>query len=64
MLSVAGSRKYRLKPGASGFANLFLAGDWTHHGLDVGCGESAALSGVQASRAISGYPAEIPGEVD
>ena len=64
VLSVAGSTKYRLKSGESGFANLYLAGDWTHNGLNVGCVESAALSGVQASRAISGYPAEIPGELD
>jgi len=64
VLSVAGSTKYRLKSGESGFDNLYLAGDWTHNGLNVGCVESAALSGVQASRAISGYPADIPGELD
>lgn len=64
VLSVAGSTKYRLKSGESGFDNLFLAGDWTHNGLNVGCVESAALSGVQASRAISGYPEDIPGERD
>lgn len=34
------------------------------YGLNVGCVESAALSGCQASRAISGYPAEIPGEIE
>ena len=64
VLSVAGSTKYRLKSGKSGCANLYLAGDWTHNGLNVGCVESAALSGCQASRAISGYPAEIPGEIE
>ena len=64
VLSVAGSTKHRLKSGESGFANLYLAGDWTRNGLNVGCVESAALSGVQASRAISGYPADIPGELD
>ena len=64
VLSVAGSTKYRLRSGESGFDNLYLAGDWTHNGLNVGCVESAALSGVQASRAISGYPADIPGERD
>lgn len=64
VLSVAGSTKFRLAPGASGFANLYLAGDWTHNGLNVGCVESAALSGVEASRAISGFPADIPGERD
>lgn len=64
VLSVAGSTKHRLKSGESGFANLYLAGDWTHNGLNVGCVESAALSGCQASRAISGYPQDIPGELD
>jgi uncharacterized protein with NAD-binding domain and iron-sulfur cluster len=64
VLSVAGSTRYRLKSGDSGFSNLFLAGDWTHNGLNVGCVESAAMSGVQACRGISGYPREIPGELD
>jgi uncharacterized protein with NAD-binding domain and iron-sulfur cluster len=64
VLSVSGSTKYRLKPGESGFTNLFLAGDWTLNGLNVGCVESATLGGVEASRAISGFPADIPGEKD
>ena len=64
VLSVAGSTKYRLKPGESGFSNLFLAGDWTLNGLNVGCVESATLGGVEASAAISGYPTDIPGEKD
>ena len=64
VLSVAGSTKYRLKPGESGFTNLFLAGDWTLNGLNVGCVESATLGGVEASRAISGFPTDIPGESD
>jgi len=64
VLSVAGSTKYRLKPGGSGFTNLFLAGDWTLNGLNVGCVESATLGGVEASAAISGYPTDIPGETD
>jgi uncharacterized protein with NAD-binding domain and iron-sulfur cluster len=64
VLSVAGSTKYRLRADQSGFRNLFLAGDWTLNGLNCGCVESAALSGTQTSRAISGIPAEIPGEKD
>ena len=28
VLSLAGSTKYRLKAGESGFDNLYLAGDW------------------------------------
>jgi uncharacterized protein with NAD-binding domain and iron-sulfur cluster len=64
VLSVAGSTRFRLKSGDSGFANVFLSGDWTLNGLNAGCVESAALSGVQAARAISGFPKVIPGEKD
>ena len=64
VLSVAGSTHFRLPSGESGFANLFLAGDWTRNGLNVGCVEGAAISGAQAARAISNLPAEIPGEID
>ena len=64
VLSVAGSTKYRIRATESGFRNLFPAGDWTLNGLNCGCVESAALSGVEASRAISGFPTDIPGEKD
>ena len=64
VLSVAGSTKYRIRATESGFRNLFPAGDWTLNGLNCGCVESAALSGVEASRAISGFPTDIPGERD
>lgn len=53
VLSVAGTGRYRLEPGSSGFRNLFLAGDWTRNGLDAGCVESAALSGMLAAQAIA-----------
>ena len=32
--------------------DLALAGDWTHVGLDAGCVESAATSGLMAARAV------------
>jgi uncharacterized protein with NAD-binding domain and iron-sulfur cluster len=64
VLSLKGSTLYRLKSDASGFNNLYLAGDWTLNGLNVGCIEAAAMSGMQAARAISGCPKEIPGESD
>jgi uncharacterized protein with NAD-binding domain and iron-sulfur cluster len=62
VLSVKGSTQYRLKPDGSGYSNLFLAGDWTYNGLNVGAIEPTVRSGLQASRAICGYPATIPGE--
>jgi uncharacterized protein with NAD-binding domain and iron-sulfur cluster len=64
VLSVTGSSVHR--PGAvvPGMSNLLLAGDWLRTGLDSGCVEAAVMGGMQASRAISGYPAAIPGDSD
>jgi len=59
VLSVPGSTTYRMASGASGYANLFLAGDWTRTGLDGGCVEAAVISGRQASQAICGCPESI-----
>jgi uncharacterized protein with NAD-binding domain and iron-sulfur cluster len=64
VLSVAGSSASRLSSDGTGLKNLFLAGDWLRTGLDSGCVEAAVMGGMQASRAISGYPAEIPGDSD
>jgi uncharacterized protein with NAD-binding domain and iron-sulfur cluster len=57
VLSVAGSTRYRLAPGESGYRNLFLAGDWTRTLYNAGCIEAAAMSGVEAARALSGTAA-------
>jgi len=62
VLSVAKSWRYRLAAGQSGFTNLYLAGDWIKIGFDCGCMEATVMSGMQASRAISGHPRHIPGE--
>jgi uncharacterized protein with NAD-binding domain and iron-sulfur cluster len=62
VLTPAGSVEHRLRTDESGYENLFLAGDWTKTGLDAGCVEAAVMSGMQASRAISGSPALIVGE--
>lgn len=60
----AGTGKYRLRADRSGFANLFLAGDWTDNGINAGCMEAAFMSGLQASRGICGAPRVIVGEHD
>ena len=52
--SPAGSDQHRLRPDASGYEHLFLAGDWTDCGLNAGCIEAAVLSGLQAANAILG----------
>ena len=64
VLSLQGSGRYRLDPGSSGFDNLFLAGDWTKNGFDVGCVEAAALSGKLAAAAIAKYAAQPSGNAD
>jgi uncharacterized protein with NAD-binding domain and iron-sulfur cluster len=64
VLSVAKSTKYRLRADGSGYHNLFLVGDWVRTGFDAGCIESATMSGMQASRAICGYPQVVIGEKD
>jgi uncharacterized protein with NAD-binding domain and iron-sulfur cluster len=51
--SLPGTDRYRLAPGASGIDNLYLAGDWTDCGLNAGCVEAAARSGVQAAHALA-----------
>ena len=64
VLSTKGSIDYRLAPDDSGYANLFLAGDWTRNGIDAGCIEAAVMSGLQAARGLTGLPIEISGEGD
>jgi uncharacterized protein with NAD-binding domain and iron-sulfur cluster len=62
VLSTAGSIQHRLASDESGFDNLVLAGDWTDNGVNGGCVEAAAISGLQAARALTGESFEIPGE--
>ena len=62
VLTVKGSTKYRMKAGDTGFSNMVIAGDWVDSGFNVGCVEAATMAGMQASRAICGYPQRVPGE--
>jgi len=62
--SAAGTRKYRMDAGDSGFDNLYLAGDSVNTILNVGCVEAATMAGMAASRAICGEPRVILGEHD
>jgi uncharacterized protein with NAD-binding domain and iron-sulfur cluster len=66
VLSVPGSTAHRLKPDdlERQFMNLYLAGDWTRNGLNVGSVEAASMSGLQVARALVGEPQVIPGEYD
>ena len=64
ILSLPGTAQYRPRADQSGFRNLVLAGDWLATGLNAGCVEAAVMGGLQASRAICGYPREIIGDGD
>lgn len=57
VLPLPGTARHRLDPRASGFSNLYLAGDWTVCGINAGCVEAAVISGMLAANAIGGYPA-------
>ena len=63
--SLPGTTKYRIRPDGTGFRHLFIAGDWTDCGYNVGCVEAAVISGRLASAAITGYPDPrlIPGHI-
>jgi uncharacterized protein with NAD-binding domain and iron-sulfur cluster len=62
VLSVVGSTAHRLATDGAGVANLYLTGDWIRTGINAGCVEAAVMAGMQASRAISGWPQVIKGE--
>ncbi|MFZ0631935.1 MAG: NAD(P)-binding protein [Acidobacteriaceae bacterium] len=62
VLSAAGTMQYRIDPENTGFANLFLAGDWVKTPLNAGCVEGAVMGGLAAARAIAGSGIEIVGE--
>jgi len=51
--SLPGTDRYRLSPGDTGFSNLVIAGDWTDCGLNAGCVEAAARSGILAAQAVA-----------
>lgn len=56
------SSRHRLPTDGSGFANLYLTGDWIRTGINAGCVEAATMAGMQTARAICGWPAVIRGE--
>jgi uncharacterized protein with NAD-binding domain and iron-sulfur cluster len=64
VLSVPTPTNVRRKAGDSGFGRLVITGTWIDTGLNISAVEVATMSGLQASRAISGYPKVVPGETD
>ncbi len=64
VMSVVNSTRHRIATDGSGFSNLYMTGDWIKTGLNAGCVEAAVMAGMQASRAMTGYPEVIKGETD
>lgn len=54
----------RLTPDGSGIDGLYLAGDWTLNGLNIGCVEATVISARQAVRSLLGEHYPIWGEKD
>ncbi len=52
VIAVPGTEKYRLPPEGSGFANLWLVGDWTDYGTNIGYMEGCVVSAYRAVRAL------------
>ena len=51
-LSVPQSNATRLAANQTGYSNLWIAGDWTNFGINVGYFEGAVISGLRAAHAI------------
>lgn len=54
VIALPGTERYRLKPDASGFENMFLVGDWTDYGTNIGYMEGCVVSAHQAVQALLG----------
>ena len=50
VLAHPGTDQYRLKANESQFSNMFLCGDWTDFGLNVGHMEGTVISGLKAAQ--------------
>jgi uncharacterized protein with NAD-binding domain and iron-sulfur cluster len=64
VMSFTNSSIHRIKTDQTGYAALYITGDWIDNGFNAGCIEATVMSGLQAARAISGLPIVIPGEKD
>ena len=62
ILCTARGMNARPKTQAAGLTNLYFSGDWTDNGFNISSVEGTVMSGLQASRALSGFPQDIVGE--
>ncbi len=64
VIANANTAGVRIDPGATGFSNLSVVGEWTDTGVNISSIEATVISGMRASRSLSGQPVRIPGEAD
>jgi uncharacterized protein with NAD-binding domain and iron-sulfur cluster len=64
VLSETNSSRHRLKTDQSGFANMYITGDWIDNGFNAGCVEASVIAGKQTARAVLKKNNEIYGEKD
>jgi hypothetical protein len=62
--TLPGATRARLRPGKTGFENLWVCEDWPRHGMNVGSVEAAVLSGLIAGRLIRGQRQKLAREHD
>lgn len=61
ILALPGTEQYRMAPDGSGFANLFLVGDWTRFGANFGYMEGTVISAMIATGALLDRNGFTPG---
>ena len=52
VIAVPGTEQFRLRPDGSGLRNLWLVGDWTDYGTNIGYMEGCVISAHKAVRAL------------
>jgi uncharacterized protein with NAD-binding domain and iron-sulfur cluster len=55
-LALPGQTRLRMAADQTGYANLFVTGDWTKNGIYAACFEGAVQAGIRTARAISRRP--------
>ena len=64
VIAKADTASVRLQPGATGFDNLSVAGEWADSGVNISSIEATVITGMRVSRALTGQPQRIAGEND
>jgi uncharacterized protein with NAD-binding domain and iron-sulfur cluster len=52
-LALPGKTRYRMRTDATGYANLFVSGDWIDNSVHLACVEGAFQSGIRTARAVA-----------